>query len=401
MNDPVTIGLLIAVALIVVVVVALLFSSTPIPRRPRKGAAEAFHRLLLGQRAQARRLLTEIVRRSDAAPEVYLRLGDLLREDGEVSRALALHQGLLARPSLDEDLRRLAELSVADDLMALGRLEEAERRLATLDEHLVDEALLARHALALHRLGRAEDAAETLVRRAQLEGGEARNHAARYLVEMGRESLRRGKPEVARGRARRARHLDPTLAACYVVEGDALLHAGRPDGAIEIWREGLAQASGSRAALLPRLVEAAFHGGQLEALLGELERLRENHPADRDLWKAVVDLRLRRGDLESFFALVESPPYPGAADLSAWAGWLRHLSAQAEARPLKRLLASMPDSFGPQSWRCATCGAEDPEPRVACPVCGRWSDLVPVPPGTARALPARASHVPEVVEEGA
>lgn len=393
MNNPVTLGLLVAVGLTLVVVVTLLFTATPVRRRPRKGLAEAFHRLLLGQREEARRLLADLVRADEAPPEAYLRLGDILREDGETTRALALHQGLLARPALDEELRRLAELSVADDLLAMGHVEEAERRLAALDEQLLDEALLARHARALHRLGRHEDAAESLIRRAQIEGGSARLDAARYLAEVGREALRRGRPDTAKARARRARHLDPHLAAAYVVEGDAHLQTGRPDAAIEIWREGLEHASRARGALLARLVEAAFHTGHLDSLLGELQDLADRHPGDRELWKAVVDLRLRRGDLESFFALVESPPYPGAADLSAWASWIRHLSAHADPAALKRLLAGMPDSFGPRSWRCLTCGAEDPEPRVACAVCGTWSDLVPIPPGRPKALP------PAVLEE--
>jgi lipopolysaccharide biosynthesis regulator YciM len=381
MGGPVAIGLLIAVALILVVVVTLLFTATPVRRRPRKGVAEAFHRLLLGQRSEARALLAEVVRSNHAPPEAYLRLGDLLREDGETGRALALHQGLLARPVLDDEIRRLAELSVADDLMAMGRVEEAEQRLSALDEQLVDEALLARHAKALHRLKRHEDAADALVRRARIEGEAGRSDAARYLAEIGREALRRGHPDPARGRARRARHLDPQLSASYVVEGDALLQKGQIESAIEIWREGLEHASRGRGALLARLVEAAFHTGQLDSLLGELQTLADRHPQDLDLWKAVVDLRLRRGDLESFFALVESPPTPDAADLSAWASWLRHLSSLSDPGALHRLLKGMPDSFGPRSWECTACGHQDPEPRVACPACGEWSDLIPIAAG--------------------
>jgi lipopolysaccharide biosynthesis regulator YciM len=385
MSDPITVGLLIAVGLILIVVITLLFSSTPNRRVPPRGTAEALHRLVLGDRDQARKLLAEQIRNANAPPIAFLHLGDLLREDGEGERALALHQGLLARPALDPDVHRLTELAVTDDLMALGRVAEAEARLAALDVHLIDEALLARHAQSLHRLGREEDAADALERRARLLGKDGRRQAARYIAEIGRESLRRGRPQTARDRARRARHLDAELAATYVVEGDALAHLGQLPAALQVWRTGLDRSRPPRGALLPRMVEAAFQTGTLEACLTDLEARHEAHPDDRDLWKAVADLRLRRGDLESFLAEVRTPPYPGAADLSAWAGWLRHVSSHADARWLKELLAEMPDSFGPSRWRCPACHMEDPEPRVACMRCGRWNELTPVPAGRPRA----------------
>ena len=380
MSDPVTLGVVITVALIAAVVGVLLFTGAPARRRPVKGDAEAFHRLLLGHRDEARRLMAELVRSGDATPQIYLRLGVLLREEGQYKRSLALHQGLLAREDLDDDLRRLTELAVAEDLLAMGRNEDAATRLDELDRHLIDEDVLATHALALHRLGRVDDAADLLLQRARL--GEQREgvEAARYLVEIGREALRQGHPDTAARRARQARKFSEWTAS-YVVEGDSLLQSGDVQRAMDVWRDGLAHAGDNRGILLPRLVEGAFQTGRLESMVEELEELRDQHPEDAALWKAVADLRLRRGDIESFFRLVEEPPYPGAADLSAWAGWLRHLSAGDPAH-LRRLLGEMPDSFGPTAWTCRSCHATDAEPRLACMHCGRLEDLRTVPAHT-------------------
>lgn len=386
MSDPLTLGLLIAVGLILVVVVSLLFSSTPDRHRPAPGAAQGFHLLLLGRNDEARRVLTECIQRGDAPPEAYLRLGDLLRDGGQAARALALHQGLLARPSLDPELRRLAELSLADDLLALDRPEEAVERLAQLDAQVLDEALRERYAQALHRTGRVEDAADVLLKRAK-DDPATRGDAARYLAELAREALRSGKLETALSRAKRARQQDPDLATSYAVEGDALRQRDRHEEALEVWRLGFERGGAARDALLPRMVEAAFSIGKMEWLLEELESMLDRHPQDTGLWRAVTNLRLRRGDLETFFARVESPPAPDAIDLPTSSGWLRHLGAMDDATPFRRLLGHLPDSFGPQAWRCLRCRATDPEPREVCMSCGSLEDLVPAAgPGAGRAL---------------
>jgi tetratricopeptide (TPR) repeat protein len=393
MTDPVTLGLLLTVLLILGVVIALLFRSTPTRRAAPKGAAAAFHQLLLGDRIAARSILTRAIQAGDAPPEAFLRLGDLLREDGEPARALSLHQGILARPRLDPDLRRMTELSIADDLLAMNRSEDAQRRLARLDKHFVDDALLQRRALALHRLGRIEDAAAVLLQRARLLKPDGARDAARYLAEMGREALREGRLDTADRLGRRALRCDTSCGAAYAVLGDVHLQQHRLKSAIATWQKGIRAAPDAGRALLPRLLELSHRSGQMESLLGDLEELRANRPQDPVLWRAVSDLRLRRGDLEAFFSLVEDPPDPEAADLSTWAGWIRHLSANGDSAALRRLLSRMPDSFGPRAWVCTMCGAVDGEPRQACARCGHLQDLIALGESGVAAVPQGAQVV--------
>jgi tetratricopeptide (TPR) repeat protein len=303
-----------------------------------------------------------------------------------------LHQGLLARPHLDLDLRKLVEVAIADDLLAQQRFEETRHRLEQLERRVRDPELLRRLAAALHHLGRREDAAQRLRERAELAGVRERREAAAYFAELGREALREGRPQTARDLCRRALRLDEGLGAAYEVDGDRELAQGRPDRAVDVWKEGLRHSREGARGFLPRLAEAAFRAGKVETLLADLERERAGRPQDVALWRAVADLRLRRGDLESFFALVESPPTPGAADLTAWAGWMRHLSRLDDQAPLLRLLRSLPDSFGPAGWVCHRCGAPDAEARQVCLHCGALEPLHPLDALPVRlALPAEAT----------
>ncbi len=372
-------ALVVAATLIVVILLWMLFARSEEARPSSKGAADAFELLLEGRKDEAQVLMAQLIRAGSAPSSVYLQLGNLLREGGDPGRALSLHQGLLARSALPSDLRRLVELAIADDLLAQNRFEAAERRLDELDRRILDPDLLERHARALHRLGRIEYAAQRLEQRAKLAGGEARREAAAYLAEMARESLRQGKPQNAGDFLHRAFKLDDSLGAAYEVAGDRYMSLQRPDRAVQAWEEGLRRSRGGARTFLARLADAALRAGKMETLLNELERERANRPQDTALWRAVADLRLRRGDLESFFALVEDPPAVDAADIPAWAGWIRYLSRSNDHTSLLRLLSSMPDSFGPRHYSCAFCGYRDEEAREACPKCGR---LLPLRPDT-------------------
>ena len=371
-------ALLIGSALVLAVVLTLLFGQRQEQPKPERGVLDAFHMLLLGERVPARKLLAELVRSGNAPIEAYLQLGAILREDGEPARALALHQGVLARQELLPDLRRLAELGVAEDLLALDRVEEAQRRLEALDASLVDESVLALHARALHRLGRVDDAAQVLRRRSRIcPQGPA--DASRYLAEIAREALAKHEHDVARRRAREARQFDPTQPWAYAVEGDVKLAEGKPAEALEIWRTGLANTRAGRGTLLTRVVDVAFRSGQLERIVEELESLRAEHPEDPELWGAVADLRLRRGDRETFLLLVEDPPAGVTHTLERSVGWLRVLLAQNDEKAVQRVFRALPDSFGPRRWRCPACNHAEDEPRAACMRCGRLVASVPSP----------------------
>lgn len=58
--------------------------------------------------------------------ETHLALGNLYRKRGEVSRAIRIHQNLIARPELNQEHRNDALLALAQDYLSAGVLDRAE-----------------------------------------------------------------------------------------------------------------------------------------------------------------------------------------------------------------------------------------------------------------------------------
>ncbi|MDA9004025.1 lipopolysaccharide assembly protein LapB [bacterium] len=66
--------------------------------------------------------------------ETHLGLGKLLRRQGEVDRAIKVHQNLLARPNLSVSQQHQAEYELALDFVKSGLYDRAEHLLLTLND---------------------------------------------------------------------------------------------------------------------------------------------------------------------------------------------------------------------------------------------------------------------------
>ena len=84
--------------------------------------------------------------------ETHFAIGQLMRQRGEVERAIKVHQNLLSRTVLTQQQLQQAQLELAKDFLKAGLLDRAERLLLELvesDGHFSYEA--ARHLMELYQ----------------------------------------------------------------------------------------------------------------------------------------------------------------------------------------------------------------------------------------------------------
>ena len=73
---------------------------------------------------------------NEATLETHLALGNLMRKQGQVDRAIRIHQNLLARPLLDLTHQHQVHLELGKDFMTAGLLDRAEMLL----KEVIDES---------------------------------------------------------------------------------------------------------------------------------------------------------------------------------------------------------------------------------------------------------------------
>ena len=89
----------------------------------------------------------EVVKVDPQTIDLHFALGSLFRRQGEIDRAIRMHQNLLDRPDLPKDRRETATFELAQDFHRAGLLDRAEDLFVKLDgtpyEHAAQGFLLA------------------------------------------------------------------------------------------------------------------------------------------------------------------------------------------------------------------------------------------------------------------
>jgi len=333
--------------------------------------------------------------------EMRTMLGNLLREKGQVGRAIQEHQALLQRPKL----RRLEHANV---LLCLGldyrRGGFVDRALDAFTEVLrLDPAnqyallnLEKLHA-EQHQWERAYDMRQRLTGLVPEEGQQRSRAILAFLEnERGLEAMRAGKPTDAAARFSAATELDHNALPAYLNLGDIRLGQGQTAQAVAAW-ERLVELSPDRAYLaFDRLERAYADLGTPERIIELCRHLIDGNPQD---WRARLALARHRAAagrhseaIEPLFEALMNNPHGLAIHEAIW----RTFSALDLPRPLvSRYIELTADAvFYLDPHVCIRCRYRSTELLWQCPQCHEWNTFVEerISPAKDESTPAELMH---------
>jgi lipopolysaccharide assembly protein B len=339
---------------------------------------QGLHQLASGQPELAASEFAKVSRAEPDAVEVHLVLGDLLRESGQVERAMGVHQGLIRRSDLARSERVQALVCLALDLRKAGFLDRATR---TFEEALEADPRSI-HALAgLERLHEDQrqwrEAAELQARVGRLRKTTDNLVLGFLHAEVGQEALRRGRAAEAEGRFEEALALDRRVFPARLGLADLALEA-EPKRAAVILEEAV-QSTPERAYLaFERLSQAYGACGEPSKFVALCERMIRQDHAD---WRARLALarRLRsegRADeaLGLLLRATESNPQILVVHLEAWRT-LRDMGISGE--PFERYADTAERSVLYRDPHiCTACRYRADDMLWRCPHCHSWNTFV-------------------------
>jgi lipopolysaccharide biosynthesis regulator YciM len=362
---------------------------------------QALNFLVAGQLDLAIDSLQQAMQLQPDSLEMRMMLGNLLREKGQVGRAIQEHQALLQRPKL----RRLEHANV---LLCLGldyrRGGFVDRALDAFTEVMRLDPANQYALLNLEKLHSEqhqwEQAYAMRQRLTSLVPEESQRRSRAILAflenERGLEAMRGSRQTEAAERFAASVALDPSALPAYLNLGDIRRAQGQIGPAVEAW-ERLAQVSPDRAYLaFDRLERAYAELGTPERFPDLCRRLIDGNPQD---WRARFALgRHRAADgrhseaVEPLFDALIHNPHGLAIHEAIW----RTLSALDLPRALvnRYIDVTREAVFYLDPHVCIRCRYRATELLWQCPHCHEWNTFVEerISPAKDETTPAELMH---------
>ena len=308
--------------------------------------------------------------------ELHFALGSLFRRRGETERAIRMHQNLVERDDLPQDLKLQALAELGQDYLKAGLLDRAEEVFEKLrDSSMAEEA--KRNLLEIYQLEK--DWAKAVVIAAELPDVATQKDIAEYYCEMAAAEMIRSKPEVAAGHLRSALERNRKCVRASLLLGDIEVQQECFAEAIACWQRIEQQEPAYLALVAQRLLDAFRKLDRREEGLQLLRGYLERYPS-LDLLDVVFQLVLESEGIESAYELVRSelrrnPTLLGLDKLIDARLLVAPLEARADLDLAKGIVQGYTRRLA--RYRCDNCGFKARQFYWRCPACGGWETYSP------------------------
>ncbi|MBL8415996.1 MAG: lipopolysaccharide assembly protein LapB [Propionivibrio sp.] len=308
--------------------------------------------------------------------ELHFALGSLFRRRGETERAIRMHQNLVERDDLPQDLKLQALAELGQDYLKAGLLDRAEEVFDKLqDSAMVKEA--KRNLLEIYQLEK--DWEKAIAIAAELPDIASQKEIAEYYCELAAAEMIRSRPDLASGYLKTALERNRKCVRASLLQGDIEAQQDRSKEAIAFWQRIEQQDPTYLALVAQRLLDAfrklVRRDEGLQLLRGYLE-----HYPSLDLLDVVFQLVLESEGAEAAYALVRdelkrNPTLLGFDKLLD----ARLLVAPPESRADLDLAKSIVHGYTRRlaRYRCDNCGFKARQFYWRCPACGGWETYSP------------------------
>ncbi|WP_020209514.1 lipopolysaccharide assembly protein LapB [Gilvimarinus chinensis] len=319
--------------------------------------------------------------------ETHLALGNMLRKRGEVSKAIKIHQNLLARPGLTIKQQHESQLELARDYIRSGLLDRAEALLL----ELVKLSSAYKQAALIHLIEIYQDENEwdnAIFMASKIEdkscmfgGGQSlRQLQAHFSCEQALVDLEQKNHPKAKAHLLDALSYDASSVRASLLFARLQMSLGSYRVALDYLHKIPSQDPDLIPEALPMICESYDRLGESDALLGYLQWLLETHPSN-SLVIVIADRLLRRSDdhQAADFIAEQFKRRPSIRTLNRLIEiYLPH--SEGRARENLQLLKQLVDTVITEkpNYCCNKCGFAGNSLHWLCPGCKTWGSIKPI-----------------------
>ena len=321
----------------------------------------------------------EVVKVDPQTIDLHFALGSLFRRQGEIDRAIRMHQNLLDRPDLPADKRTMATHELAQDFHRAGLLDRAEELFTKLDGTPFEHSSLS-YLISIYETEKDWNKAIAATQRMEVLAKQPYfKEIAQYHCELAQAAL------LDSDHARTQQELDAAFGAyrgcarATLIAGDTQLQRGDAAGAIATWQKIETQNPVFLALAADRMADAWRKEGAVAQGIRVLRSYQAQYPS-LDLLNALFTLVLEQAGPDAAAGLIKEE----LARNPTLLGLDRLLEAQLLAAPadrrhdlelVKGLVAQHIKRLG--MYKCDHCGFRAKQYYWRCPGCLKWETYSP------------------------
>jgi len=176
------------------------------------------HHLLSDKPDLALQDMVEVAKLRSESTEVYMALGEMFLSQGEIGRAVRIHQNILARPEVSQELYMQAHFALAKDFQTGGLLDRALRHYQKVLDVQSDHLDALKASLRIRELSHEWEEAEALLSRVErIQDADISLHRAYVWAEMAEQCLQNNDTTQAQHYAKQALNVSKHCIHAYLV----------------------------------------------------------------------------------------------------------------------------------------------------------------------------------------
>ncbi len=337
--------------------------------------------LLNEQPDKAIEVFTKMVEVDSDTVEPYFALGSLFRRQGEVERAIRIHQNLIARPSLHRVQRNHALLELGQDYQQAGLLDRAEHMFLELLDREPRNVTARRLLIDIYEQEREWDKAITIAASLESHTGLSHRHViAHYYCELARQALDLRDFPRARKMIRRAYSNDRLCVRASLLAGESARLQGNCKAAIRALKRIDKQDPRYLSEAVEPLIDCYERLGRVDEGIGWLGEVLMQQDAFKPVLMYVGFLQKHGRDAAACDFLSRHqqrhPSLPGLAYLlDTLPGELPDTGPRERLEMARASISKLLENIS--LYYCNNCIYKGNVMHWQCPSCRSWNSILP------------------------
>jgi lipopolysaccharide biosynthesis regulator YciM len=311
--------------------------------------------------------------------DTHFALGKIFRKNGEIDKAIKIHQGLMSRPSLPDKYRSSVLLELGYDYLGAGWFDRAEGMFKEVLIHDPESEKALQNLILIYQQEKdwykAIATAENLFKVSPAKTGPM---ISQYYCELADISSAKGDVSQVARNAKKALGYDSASVRASILLADMAMSTGDYKQAKNLLQQIEQQDAEFIPLIMDKLIECYHRQNETESLLEYLDQLEKRHETLPLLESHARVIEHYKGTNAAINYVMDKlrkhPTLQGMSQLLSY----KDADNNGEAAMMHGLITAVDViQQGQSAYQCKQCGFKTNTLYWLCPGCQNWSSVKP------------------------